>query len=209
MSNASTRVRRFACLGAALGVLATGIAAGTAGAAAPPVRAAAYRLSATMTPGQVVPAIQAPTSAVGHFHGVLLRSGVGATKLAVLAGCKVVTPPRRSGLPIRVNCGGAAIKLPSAPGQWRLFWRISYSGLSGPATSAGIHMAPSGHNAPAAFAMCAPCAPISHGSMAVTADQATSLLGNAAYVDVATAAHPDGEIRGQITRAQVGFRLGG
>jgi hypothetical protein len=44
--------------------------------------------------------------------------------------------------------------------------------------------------------------------MAVTADQARTLLGNAAYVDVATAAHPDGEIRGQIVRATIGFRLG-
>jgi hypothetical protein len=210
MSNSSTQTRRLACLSGALAVVATGIAlaAGTAGAATPPLHAAAYRLAATMTPSQVVPAIQAPASAVGHFRGVLLRSGLGATKLAVLAGCKVVTPPRRSGLPTKLNCSGSAVTLPSAPGQWRLIWRITYSGLSGPATAAGIHMAPAGHDAPTAFAMCAPCAPISHGSMAVTADQARTLLGNAAYVDVATAAHPDGEIRGQIVRATIGFRLG-
>jgi hypothetical protein len=184
------------------------MAAGTAGAAAPPVHAAAYRLTATLTPGQVVPAIQAPTAAVGRFHGVLLRSGVGAARLAVLAGCKVVTPPRRSGLPTRIVCGGSSVVLPAAPGQWRLFWRLTYSGLSGPATGAGIHMAAAGHTAPAVFAMCAPCAPISHGWLAVTPVQAASLLGSAAYVDVFTAAHPSGEIRGQIVRAAVGFRLG-
>jgi len=202
------RVGRPACLGGALAVVATGIAiaAGTAGAAAPP--AAAYRLAATMTPSQVVPTIQAPAAASGHFRGVLLRSGVGAARLAALAGCKVVQPPRRSGLPTRINCSGSSVRLPSAPGQWRLFWRITYSGLSGPATAAGIHMAPAGHDAPTAFAMCAPCAPISHGWMAVTADQARSLLGESAYVDVATAAHPDGEIRGQIVRATIGFTLG-
>jgi hypothetical protein len=210
MRNASMQARRFVSAVGALAVVATGIAtaAGTAGAAPPPVRAVAYRLTATMTPGQVVPAIQAPASAAGHFRGVLLRSGAGATRLASLAGCKVVQPPRRSGLPTRLNCGGAAVTLPSAFGQWRLIWRITYTGLSGPATSAGIHMAPAGHNAPAAFPMCAPCAPISQGSMTVTSDQATSLLGNSAYVQVATAAHPDGEIRGQIVRAQVGFHLG-
>ena len=203
MRNASKRVGLLASFAVVIAAVVTGVAV-----AATSVNAVAYRLNATLTPSQVVPAVQAPAGAVGHFHGVLIRSGIGATRLASLAGCKVVQPPGRSGLPTKLNCSGANASLPSVPGQWRLFWRLSVSGLSGPAMHAAIHIAPAGHTAAAMAAMCAPCAPISHGTLALTADQAATLLNNAAYVDVATAAHPDGEIRGQITRTTVGFRLG-
>ena len=49
---------------------------------------------------------------------------------------------------------------------------------------------------------------MTHGSMTLAADQATSLSSNSSYVNVSTAAHPDGEIRGQITRTTIGFSLG-
>jgi hypothetical protein len=191
-----------------LAVLATvaAVGASTAGARTS-VTAVAYRLTANLTPGQVVPAITAPTGASGHFHAILFRSGIGATKVAALAGCKVVVAPRRSGLPTRINCGGSVAVMPAA-GQWRLIWRLTYSHLSGPATGAAIHIAPTGHSAAPMTRICAPCAPISHGSTAVTADQASQLAGNSAYVDVSTAAHPDGEIRGQIVRTTLGFQLG-
>ncbi len=211
MRNESKRVALIGAFGGALVVVATAIAmaAGTAAAASPPVSAVLYRLTATLTPGQVVPAVQAPRSAVGRFHGILVRSGVGASRLAALAGCKVVVPPRRSGMPTKLNCNGAVVTLPGAAGQWRLFWRLSVSGLSGPATSAAIHVAPVGHTAAPMLAMCAPCQSISHGQLALGAGQAKTLLSNAAYVDVSTAAHPSGEIRGQIVRASIAFRLGG
>lgn len=209
MRNASKRVGLLASVGGAFAVVAAGVAlaAGTA-IAATPVHAVAYRLKATLMPSQVVPAVQAPSTAVGHFHGILIRSGVGVTRVASLVGCKVVQPPRRSGLPTRLNCQGANVTLPGAPGQWRLFWRLTVSGLSGPATAAAIHMAVPGHTAAPVFAMCAPCGSITHGSLVVTPDQANTLLGGGAYVDVDTAAHPGGEIRGQIVRASIGFTVG-
>lgn len=209
MRNASKGAGFLASLSASLAVVAIGIAVATGTAfAARSANAVAYRLTATLTPSQVVPAVQAPAGAVGHFRGVLIRSGAGAAKVASLAGCKIVQPPRRSGLPFKMNCAGAIVTMPGAPGEWRLIWRLSVSGLSGPATSAAIHMAAAGHTAAAAFAVCAPCHTISHGQLAVTADQASSLASNAAYVDVSTAAHPAGEIRGQIVRASIGFRIG-
>jgi CHRD domain len=208
MSTPSNRFRSLAPLAAVLAVIATGVAlsAATAGARTN-VNAVAYRLTATLTPGQVVPAISAPASASGHFHGILFRSGVGAAKVAALAGCKVVVAPRRSGLPTRINCGGSVAVMPAA-GQWRLIWQLSYSGLSGPATGAAVHIAPAGHAAAALTRICAPCAPVSHGSLSMSAGQAASLTTNSAYVDVSTAAHPGGEIRGQIVRSTVGFQLG-
>src|SRR5262249_16662938 len=140
--------KRVGFLAASSGVLAVVVAAvvvatGTA-AGATKINAVAYRLKATLTPSQVVPAVQAPAGAVGHFRGGLIRSGGNATKVALLAGCKVVQAPRRSGLPTKLNCAGATVTLSAAPGQWQLAWRLSFSGLSGPATSAAIHMAAAG-----------------------------------------------------------------
>ena len=118
MRNTSKRVGLLASSAGVLAIIATGIvlAAGTA-AASTSVHAVAYRLTATLTPDQVVPAAQAPAGAMGTFHGVLIMSGVGAIKAATLAGCKVVVPPKRSGLPYRINCGGGAVgTVPGAPG---------------------------------------------------------------------------------------------
>jgi len=210
MRNAWKGVGPLASLAGALAVVAAGIAlaAGTA-AARTSAHAVAYRLTATLTPSQVVPAVQAPAGAVGRFHGVLLRSGAGAIKVASMAGCKVVVPPKRSGLPMRINCGGGAVgTVPTATGQWRLVWRLSVSGLSGPATAAAIHLAAAGKAAAPAFAMCSPCVRPMHGQMALSDAQASSLTSNAAYVDVDTAAHPGGEIRGQIMRTQAGLVFG-
>jgi hypothetical protein len=210
MTKSLTRFRLLVPVGAALVVVAVGaaVAAGTASASRAAIHAAAYRLTATLTPAQEVPAVHAPANAGGHFDGVLIRSGIGATRVAALAGCKVISPPRRSGLPNRISCGGSVGTLPAAPGQWRLFWRLSVSGLSGPATHADIHMAGVGHAAPPAFAFCGPCQTVSRGHIVLSAGLATALGANAAYVNVDTAANPGGEIRGQITRTVIGFSAG-
>jgi CHRD domain len=201
-------VKRFGAFGAVGAALAVGsvLAAGTAGAQVN-VNAAAFRLKATLTGSQAVPAVQAPRGAVGHFDGVLFRSGVGPARAAALAGCTVITPPRRSGLPTRISCGGSVFVLP-ARGRWHLLWRLSVSGLSGPVTAADIQIAPARNAAPLALTLCAPCRPVSQGHLVVTPGQAAALLGNAAYANVATAAHPGGEIRGRIVRAAIGLSAG-
>ncbi len=210
MSKHSNRRHALVPLAGALAIVVTGIAlaAGSAAASRVSVHATAYRLTATLTPSQEVPAVHAPTAAVGHFHGVLFMTGIGAARIASLAGCKVVVPPRRSGLPTRINCGGATGTLPGAPGQWRLIWRLSVSGLSSAVTRADIHLASIGQAAPPAFTLCGPCGTTAHGMLAVTAGQATSLAGNSSYVNVATVANPGGEIRGQITQTQIGIAIG-
>jgi len=205
-----TKKSKLVPFGAALAIAVTGIvvAAGAAAATRAEIHASAYRLTATLTPGQEVPAVQAPAGAVGHFHGVLFMSGIGAARVGVLAGCKVVVAPRRSGLPTKLSCGGTIVTLPGAPGQWRLFWHLSYSGLSGPATAADIHVAPVGHSAPPMLTICGPCASISHGMLALSGTQASSIGNGSSYVNVDTARNPSGEIRGQITRTPIGIAIG-
>jgi len=209
-NTSSKRIGLLASSAGVLAVIAAGIvmAAGTA-AASTSVHAAAYRLTAMLTPNQVVPAVQAPAGASGKFHGVLFMSGVGMTRVATLAGCKVTSPPKRSGLPYRINCGGGAVGLvPGAPGQWRLIWKLSVSHLSGPATGAFIHLAGPGQSAEPSFKLCAPCLALSHGVMSLNSDHASTLASSSEYVDVTTAAHPNGEIRGQIVRTLAGVAFG-
>jgi hypothetical protein len=205
MRNAPKRVGLLASTAGVLAVIATGVvlAAGTASAS---VHAVAYRLTANLTPNQVVPAAQAPAGASGRFHGILIMSGPGAIKAAALAGCKVVSAPKRSGLPFRINCGAGAVgTIPGAAGQWRLIWRLSVSHLSGPATGAFIHLGASGQSAAPSFKLCAPCTSTSHGVMALSATHGATLSGSSEYVDVTTAKNPGGEIRGQITRTVAGY----
>ena len=211
MRKLSNSRHALALLGAGLATVATGVllAVGPAAASPASVHAAAYRLTATLTPAQEVPAVQAPAGAGGHFNAVLFRTGLGTARIAALAGCKILAPPRRSGLPTKIKCGGSVATLPGAPGQWRLVWHLSVTHLTGPATAADIHLASIGAAAPPMFALCGPCASTAHGTHVIEASQAASLASDSSYVNVDTTAHPSGEVRGQITRTTIGISLGG
>jgi hypothetical protein len=80
----------------------------------------------------------------------------------------------------------------------KLSWNITYSGLTGPATAGHVH-GPAAASANAGVVIPFPKAdsPIS-GSATLTDAQATDLLAGRLYINIHTAAHPGGEIRGQI-----------
>ncbi len=78
-------------------------------------------------------------------------------------------------------------------------WTLSYDGLTGDATAAHIHgPAAEDENAPPMV----PLDPIMDGSGDITDDQIGTIQDGKAYVNVHTAAHPDGEIRGQLMKAE-------
>lgn len=80
-------------------------------------------------------------------------------------------------------------------------YKITYSGLSGPAVAAHFHgPAAAGANAPPIITIKSLASPIS-GSETLTAEQAADLQAGKWYFNVHTAAHPGGEIRGQLTHA--------
>jgi len=103
----------------------------------------------------------------------------------------------------------------------RLTWEGSYSGLSGPANAAHIH-GPAGRsgNAGPLFwisdnvgqcdkggcrfkpRMKAPLHSPFEGSAELTDDEAGQLADGRLYVNIHTDAHPAGELRGQLLRAQ-------
>ena len=80
-----------------------------------------------------------------------------------------------------------------------LTWKITYSGLSGPATGAHFHgPAMAGQNAGVVVPISAPLASPISGSATLTPAQAADLSAGRWYVNLHTAANPNGEVRGQM-----------
>jgi len=202
-TNRAVRMSVLATLGGAIAFAAAGLA--VAAPISPQTPAVGYRLTAQLTPAQEVPAGTGSTSAKGRFDGLLVRTGPGqAGKVAALpAGCKVVNPPRGSGIATKIVCdnGRLTLPLPKVAGiHWTLAWRLSFSGLSGPATAAHIHVGAHGVAGPVSIPLCGPCTVTVKGTTPVSAAQATALLRGGDYVNVHTDKNPSGEIRGQIKR---------
>ena len=87
------------------------------------------------------------------------------------------------------------------PATKKLSWKLTYSGLSGPATAAHFHgPAEAGKNAGVAVAIPGATASPAEGSATLTDAQAADLTSGKYYVNVHTAANPGGEIRGQVTK---------
>jgi hypothetical protein len=83
-----------------------------------------------------------------------------------------------------------------------LIWTVTYSGLSGPATMAHFHgPAPVGKAAPVVVNFQPFESPI-RGSAVLTQGQIDQLMNGLWYVNVHTALHPPGEIRGQVVKAK-------
>ena len=79
-------------------------------------------------------------------------------------------------------------------------WTVTFSGLSGPATAAHFHgPAMAGENAGVILPLSGALASPMTGAATLTAEQAADLIAGKWYVNLHTAANPNGEIRGQLT----------
>ena len=84
---------------------------------------------------------------------------------------------------------------------YRLTWRLTFSKLSGRATSGYIHQGMPGKHGAALFHLCSPCSSGAHGKAYASPSQVALMSGGRTYVTVRTRKNPAGEIRGQIAIA--------
>lgn len=77
-------------------------------------------------------------------------------------------------------------------------WEMTFTGLTGPAGAAHIHMAPRGTAGEVVVPLCSPCQSPASGTANVNATILAALQTGGAYVNVHTPTNPAGEIRGQL-----------
>lgn len=136
------------------------------------------------------------TIAAALIAGAAVLSPVGAetvTYHATLSGASEVPPVTTQGN------GTAQATLDTASKM--LTYTVTYSGLSGPATAGHIHgPAATGENAGVMIPFKPPLTSPIKGTATLTDAQMRDLEAGKTYVNIHTAAHPAGEIRGQLTK---------
>ncbi len=107
----------------------------------------------------------------------------------------------KSEVPPNASAGTGTADIDYDAATKKLSWKLTYSGLSGPATAAHFHgPAEPGKNAGVAVAIPGATSSPAEGSAVLTDAQAADLTAGKYYINVHTAANPGGEIRGQVTK---------
>jgi len=107
----------------------------------------------------------------------------------------------KSEVPPNASTGTGTADIDYDAATKKLSWKLTYSGLSGPATAAHFHgPAEPDKNAGVAVAIPNAIEVPAEGSAILTDAQAADLMAGKYYVNVHTAANPGGEIRGQVTK---------
>ena len=151
-------------------------------------------------------------------HSILRGSAAGAVAM-VLVGCAQMGGGNGSGgmssgmetyratlsaaqeVPPVSSPGTGTAEVVVNPSTMAMTYRVTYAGLTGPATAGHIHgPASPGQNAGVKIPFSNVARSPVTGSATLTAEQYADLKGGRYYVNIHTAAHPGGEIRGQLAR---------
>jgi CHRD domain len=146
---------------------------------------------------------------MNHFR-TAMYSGLLASLLGLAVGSTAQTTSSSGALMARlsgaaevppvVSNGGGTVEVNLIQQTNVMTWTVTYSALSGPATAGHFHgPAMAGDNAgvvvPIAGSLVSPI----KGAATLTAAQAADLMAGKWYMNLHTAANPNGEIRGQLT----------
>jgi hypothetical protein len=144
------------------------------------------------------------------FRKAAATAVFGSLTMLALAGC-VNTPLDPNVAAMRASLSGISeVPAVATPGMgeaevWlnkqtnELKWKVTYSGLTGPATMAHFHgPAAAGVNAGVVVPFTNPIMSPIEGTTTITAAQAKELTSGLWYVNIHTAANRGGEIRGQV-----------
>jgi hypothetical protein len=109
----------------------------------------------------------------------------------------------KSEVPPNASTGTGTAEIDYDPATKKLSWKLTYSGLSGPAKAAHFHgPAEPGKNAGVAVAIPGATSSPAEGSATLTDAQANDLEAGKLYVNVHTEANAGGEIRGQVEKVK-------
>jgi hypothetical protein len=104
-----------------------------------------------------------------------------------------------SEVPPTTSTGKGTADVDYDPATKKLSWKVTYSGLTGPATAAHFHgPADAGKNAGVAIPIPNIGTVPAEGSATLTDAQATDFTAGKYYINIHTAANPGGELRGQV-----------
>jgi hypothetical protein len=121
-----------------------------------------------------------------------------ATKIQVSASLDAAREVPKPTGSLRAARGSFTATVTRSGSGGTLAWRLSFSGLSGSADAAHVHVAPRGTAGPVAVPLCGPCSSRASGRATVDRAFLTALASGRTYVNVHTAANAAGEIRGQV-----------
>jgi hypothetical protein len=134
------------------------------------------------------------------FIGLAITSLLGSAALAETVAFKVNLNAQQE-VPTNDSKGTGAADVTFDPATKALTWTVTYSGLTGEPTAAHFHApAEPGKNAGVVVPIGNKPPSPAKGTATLTDTQASDLMAGRMYINVHTAAHPGGEIRGQLTK---------
>ena len=137
----------------------------------------------------------AAAAALG-IAGVAVAGSIGSThsyRATLAPGAEVPKPKAPAGAK-----GGFTATVTSSGSTRTLHWKLTFGGLSGPATGAHVHKGKAGVAGAVIVPLCGPCRSGQTGQTKVSKATADLLESGRAYVNVHTTKNAAGEIRGQI-----------
>ena len=136
--------------------------------------------------------------AFGVDFAFLLAGGAPATAESITYEADL---DGKSEVPPNGSKGAGTVAAIFDTASMKLTWTVTYAGLTGPATAAHFHgPAKPDENAGPAITLSAPLTSPIEGEATLTKTQADELAKGLWYLNVHTAAHPPGEIRGQLVK---------